>query len=282
MRWPLSPNFNKLISRTAYQGTPTFELPYNGLLNPGQKYYWHVRARSADHVWGPWSKTYAFSAIAPAVPVNVTANFNRDKRTVQLTWQNGKDGTQPVSYRIYGSEERGFTAHDERYEYNDGLQGTQWAAANLLLETHSAKESMSLPETLWRPNYRVVAVDGKGRLSGPSAFAELSHPLIATSQLPNAVESQFYKTQVATSASIGHLVSADENGKSYQMKFRNGDELAFEMTGAPAGLTIDTLGVISGFVGDAKPAKYDVTIRVKNSRKGTSDSVTLPLTVVGK
>ena len=43
MRWPLSSNFNKLISRTAYQGTPTFELPYVGLLNPGQKYYWHVR-----------------------------------------------------------------------------------------------------------------------------------------------------------------------------------------------------------------------------------------------
>jgi len=282
MRWPLSPNFNKLISRTAYQGTPTFELPYIGLLNPGQKYYWHVRARSADQVWGPWSKTYMFSAIAPAVPLDVTANFDRANRTVQLSWQNGKNGTQPVSYRIYGSEERGFTAHDNRYEFNDGLKGTQWAAANLLIETHSPKGSISLPEALWRPYYRVVAVDGKGRSSGPSALAELSHPLIATSQLPNAIESQFYKTQIATSASIGHLVSADENGKSYQMKFRYGDELAFEMTGAPAGLTIDNHGVISGFIGDAKPAKYEVTIRVKNSRNGAADSVTLPLTVVGK
>jgi len=152
----------------------------------------------------------------------------------------------------------------------------------LLIETHSPKGSISLPEALWRPYYRVVAVDGKGRSSGPSALAELSHPLIATSQLPNAIESQFYKTQIATSASIGHLVSADENGKSYQMKFRYGDELAFEMTGAPAGLTIDNHGVISGFIGDAKPAKYEVTIRVKNSRNGAADSVTLPLTVVGK
>jgi hypothetical protein len=282
MRWPLSPNFNKLISRTAYQGTPTFELPYVGLLNPGQKYYWHVRARSVDHVWGPWSKTYMFSAIAPAVPVDVTANFERANRTVQLTWQTGKDGSQPVSYRIYGSEERGFTAHDDRYEYNDGLEGTQRAAANLLLETHSTQLSVSLPETLWRPYYRVIAVDGKGRLSGPSALSELSHPLIATSQLPNATESQFYKTQIVTSASIGHLVSADENGKSYQMKFRSGDELAFDMTGAPAGLSIDSQGVISGFVGDAKTTKYEVTINVKNSRNGAADSVTLPLTVVEK
>ncbi|MES2223125.1 MAG: Ig domain-containing protein [Acidobacteriota bacterium] len=282
MRWPLSPNFNKLIGRTAYQGTPSFELPYVGLLNPGQKYHWHVRARSADHVWGPWSKTYSFSAMAPAVPVDVAAAFDRASRTVQLTWQSGNGGTQPVSYRIYGSEERGFTTNDNRYEYNDGLAGTQWAAANLLLETHSRKGAIALPGALWRPYYRVVAVDGKGRLSGSSAMAELAHPLIATRQLPNAIGSQFYKTQIATSASIGHLVSADENGKSYQMKFRSGDELAFEMSGAPAGLTIDDHGVISGFVGDAKPAEYQVTIRVKDSRKGQSDSVTLPLTVIGK
>jgi hypothetical protein len=282
MRWPMSPNFNKLISRTANQGTPTFELPYIGLLNPGQKYYWHVRARSADYVWGPWSKTYLFSADAPAVPVDVTANFNRADRTVQLTWQAGKDGAQPVAYRIYGSEERGFTAHDHRYPYNGGLQGTQWAPANLLLETHNTNGSVSLPETLWRPYYRVVAVDGKGRLSGPSVLTELSHPLIATDQLPNAIESQFYKAQIVTSASVGHLVSADENGKSYQMKFRTGDDLAFDMTGAPAGLSIDNHGVISGFVGDAKPAKYEVTIHMKNSKNGAGDSVTLPLTVVGK
>jgi hypothetical protein len=52
------------------------------------------------------------------------------------------------------------------------------------------------------------------------------------------------------------------------------------MTGAPVGLTIDNHGVISGFVGDGKPAKYDVTIRVKDTGQGASDSVTRPLTVV--
>ena len=166
MRWPLSSNFNKLISRTANQGTPAFELPYVGLLNPSQKYYWHVRARSADHVWGPWSKTYEFSAIAPAVPVDVTANLNRAVRTVQLDWQAGEMARSLFRYRIYGSEERGFTAHDERYEFNDGLEGTQWAAANLLIEAPGSKQMILLPQALWRPYYRVVAVDGKGRLSG--------------------------------------------------------------------------------------------------------------------
>lgn len=282
MRWPLSPNFNKLISRTAYQGTPTFELPYIGLLNPGQKYYWHVRARSQDHVWGPWSKTYEFSAVAPAVPVEVKANFNRADRTVQLAWQRGNHGTSPVIYRIYGSEERGFTADDNRYQYNDGLQGTQWAPANLLLELHSAKESVSLPHSLWRPYYRVVAVDREGRVSGPSAQAELDHPLIVTTELPVAVRSRFYQARIATSASIGHLVSADENGKSYQMKFREGDDLVFQMTGAPAGLSIDGHGVISGFIEDPKQAKYELTIGVKNSGNGAGDSIQLPLTIAAK
>ena len=98
---------------------------------------------------------------------------------------------------------------------------------------------------------------------------------------PNAVASQPYKVQIVTSASIGHLVSADENGKSYQMKFRTGDDLTFDMSGAPAGFSIDNHGIISGSVGEAKPGKYNVIIDVK-SEKGAADSVTLPLTVVGK
>ncbi len=282
MRWPLSPNFHKLISRTAFQGTSSFELPYIGLLNPGQKYYWHVRARSQDNVWGPWSKTYSFSAVAPAVPLDATAKFDRANRVAQLTWQRGNNGAAPVRFRIYGSEERGFTANDHPYEYNDGLKGTQRASANLLLETTGANESVRIPEKLWRPYYRVVAIDREGRMSGPSAIAELSHPLIAATQLPPATRSRFYQATVATSASIGHLVSADENGKPYQMRFRAGDDLVFHMTGAPAGLSIDSNGVISGFVGDVKQNRYDVTIVIQNKTDGDSDSVKLALPITEK
>ncbi len=282
MRWPLSSNFRKLISRTAYRGTSTFELPDVGLLNPGQKYYWHIRARSQDNVWGPWSRTYSFSAIAPAVPVDVTARFDRTHRTVQLTWQSGNHGTAPMDFRIYGSEERGFTANDNSYKYNDGLKGTQQAPANLLLETKEASRSISLPEELWRPYYRVVAVDREGRVSGPSAMGELTHPLIATTQLPTAIRSRFYQAQITTSASIGHLVSADENGLPYQLRFRTGDDLVFHMTGAPAGLSIDANGVISGFIGDAGQDKYVLAIEVLSKTNGARDSVNLVLPVTGK
>jgi hypothetical protein len=36
-RWVLSPNFDKLLSRTADRGKARFALPYAGLLNPGQR-----------------------------------------------------------------------------------------------------------------------------------------------------------------------------------------------------------------------------------------------------
>lgn len=282
MRWPLSPNFHKLISRTAQQGTSSYILPDIGLLNPGQKYYWRVRARSAQGVWGPWSKAAEFSVIAPAVPVSTTAGFDAAQRIVTLQWQRGENGTAPVRYKIYGSDERGFTAHDQPYLRNDGLAGNQMTAANLLLETTRPVTSITLPQNLWRPYYRIVAIDKQGRPSGPSVQAELQHPLIAATELPPTILNHAYQFTVPVSASIGHLVSADENGLPYQMKFRYGDDLVFHMTGAPDGLTIDNHGVISGFVGNASRERYSVTLTVENKTNGVRDSVTLPLIVMHK
>jgi hypothetical protein len=277
MRWPLSPNFHKLISRTAERGTASFKLPYVGLLNPGQTYYWQVRARSEQGVWGPWSKVYSFKAEAPAVPVDVKADFDTSNRTVHLTWQRGAKGTKPVKYLIYGSKEMGFTAHNHAYKYFDGGEGIQEFPANLLLETKNATTSIQIPNRLWRPFYRVVAVDGKGRVSGPSAQGRMLRPLIATTKLPEANRNRFYKAQVASSASIGDLTSTD----NYQMKFREGADLAYNLTGAPEGLSISKDGVMSGFIGSGAKSKYDLTIQVTDKTDGKSDTVHLVLPVKG-
>ena len=42
MRWPLSTNFDKLISRTADKGKAQYSLPSAGLLTPDKVYYWHT------------------------------------------------------------------------------------------------------------------------------------------------------------------------------------------------------------------------------------------------
>ena len=41
---------------------PQYTLSEPGLLTPDTKYYWHVRAMDAKGVWGPWSRTFSFTA----------------------------------------------------------------------------------------------------------------------------------------------------------------------------------------------------------------------------
>lgn len=274
MRWPLSPNFHKLISRTAGRGTASYAIPYLGLINPSQTYYWRVRARSADGVWGPWSKAFTFSAAAPAVPVRVAARLDAPARAASLEWKAGEGGSRPVRFRIYGSAERGFTASARPYQYPAGLEGIRNSPSNLLMETSAT--SVTLAPELWRAHYRVAAVDAAGHESGPSAMAKLPHPLLAATDLPSAVSGRFYEAAVRVAASIGHLVSANENGKAYQMRFRGGDELRFELSGAPEWLAIDgKSGVLSGFVPPGAAGRHQFTVRL-----ASGDEVKLALEVL--
>ncbi|MCW5979305.1 MAG: hypothetical protein KIT09_14615 [Bryobacteraceae bacterium] len=280
MRWTLSPNFRKLISRTANRSSASYTLPYKGLLNPDATYHWRVRARSAEGVWGPWSKTYSFRVSAPAVPVNVAARFDALSRKAALSWEPGDSTVKPARFRVYGSAERGFSASDAPFVYFAGMDGMKNAPPNLLLETAAPVHSVDLPANLWRAYYRVAAVDAEGRESGPSDQAELAHPLIVTGSLPEGRAAAFYQARVDASRSIGHLTSADENGKAYQMKFRGGDELEFEMSGGPRGVEIDRkTGVISGFLPAGTAGSYDVRARVSNVDGKHPDSVTLKLIV---
>jgi hypothetical protein len=52
MRWPMSPNFDKYISRTPDKGKTCYTLARPGLLRHGTTYYWHVKAKDSNGVWG--------------------------------------------------------------------------------------------------------------------------------------------------------------------------------------------------------------------------------------
>jgi len=97
--------------------------------------------------------------------------------------------------------------------------------------------------------------------------------------LPTAQLHRFYQARIQTSASIGHLVSADEDGKSYQLRFRTGDDLVFTLNGAPDGLSIDNSGLISGFIQSAQNRDYSLTVTVKNKTNGATDSAKLLLKI---
>lgn len=281
LRYPLSSNFEKLISRTVNRGTATYQLPTTGLLNPGQTYYWRVRARSEQGVWGPWSKVFSFIPQAPAVPVGIAAHFDSATRKVTLEWRTVGGGTAPVRYLIYGSAERGFTPHDTSYTYDAGADGIKTALPNLLTETRGPVRSLVLPTDLWRAYYRVVAVDSEGWYSGPSAECDLVHPLIMSSTLPTAKADEYYQAHIEVSRSIGDLVSTDfPNGEPYNIRFRNADELMLEVSGAPPGIRLSgETGVLAGFMPGNAVGRYRLNLKVTDKRTGKTDTVMLPLTV---
>lgn len=280
-RWTLSPNFHKLVSKTLSRGTASLALPWPGLLNPDCPYFWRVRARSSQGVWGSWSETFSFRIAAPAVPVSVQAHFDPASRSARLSWQPGALGTSPVRYRIYGSAERGFAPSDTAYRYDAGLDGMKSSPPNLLCETAGPATELELPAQLWRPWLRVAAVDAEGRESGVSTQAELAHPLITTAELPAGVCSTLYRARVEVSSSIGHLVSLDENGKAYQMRFRSGDSLLFQLAGAPESVRIDPhSGLISGYLPAGSAGEYGLTVKVRDLARVFEDEKKLVLRVV--
>jgi len=59
-RWCVCPTFDRYVSRTGYAGKTRWQPQFGGLLNPGEPYYWRVRARNAKGVWGTWSRVCAF------------------------------------------------------------------------------------------------------------------------------------------------------------------------------------------------------------------------------
>ena len=152
MRWPLSPTFDRTISLTPSKGKAEWAVPSVGLFNPGEDYWWRVRAKDSHGAWGPWSRPFAFRCAAPAVPVNVKVIMDgQGSRPVAITWEDGAKGretTKPATYRIYGSNEQGFTASDAEYVVRMGHgfcqtmkdYGAKTKAAPVLRQRQNARE----------------------------------------------------------------------------------------------------------------------------------------------
>jgi hypothetical protein len=216
MRWPLSPNFRKLISRTADRGTARYTLPYEGLLTPDRPYFWRVRAKDEKGVWGPWSRTWRFTPRGPLPPVDLVLEFDARLGRGNLRWKRCPGGRAPAKYRVYGSDEEGFTASDTDYDVMDYFAG-DWrrarlnrrSSSNFVAETDGTELTV-LGEGLRIPSankafYRVVAVDARGRRSWSSDFAEAPRPLIYTAPVAAARVGQPWRYQAATIKSLGDL-----------------------------------------------------------------------------
>lgn len=289
MRWPLSPNFDKLISKTASRGKAEWIAPCIGLLNPDTDYYWRVRAKNANGVWGPWSEVSSFKCAAPGVPINVRAIVDENAGTVVLTWEANPRGRRPVMFRIYGSNEKGFTVSDTEYmvvigrgfckdidEFNSKAdipsRNAVKTPSNFMTATNEISLMVVGPE-LSLPNanrafYRVVAVDENGNESGASDYADFPRPFIY-SRLPEKVKAGTLLThEPGLITSIGDLKCK----QGYKAAFWDKEYLSFSLIRAPQWLKINPqTGKISGTAGVNDLGKHEVILQVTNSKGSVTD-----------
>jgi hypothetical protein len=264
MKWPLSTNFYRLISRTADRGKAQYTLPYVGLLTPDRTYFWHVRAKDEKGVWGPWGKTWKFTPRGPTPPVDLAVDFDEKKGTGILRWKPGAVGRKPVKYRVYGSDEKGFSASDEPYPLSVGIskEVPSPSPANFLAEV-TGPELAVLGRDVAFPNanrayYRVVAVDDQGNRSGPSDYTVAPRPFIYTKPAEKAKVGSEYRYPAAAIRSLGDLRMRTVDGRDVT-SFWDVEHPKFTLLRAPAWLKIDEkTGVLSG-VPDAS-GKAEVTL----------------------
>jgi hypothetical protein len=271
MSWPLSPNFYKLISRTADRGKSQYTLPRAGLLAVDRKYYWRVRAKNDKGVWGPWSATWSFTPRGPASPTDVTLVINRDRGTGILRWKPNPTGGKPAKYRIYGSDEKGFTISDVPYKAIVGVSKVVSAnrPANYVMEV-LATEAAVIGAAIHLPNanrayYRVVAVDAKGNRSGPSNFAEVTRPILWSRPVTAAKVGSEYRYALAAIRSLGDLRTRVVDGKE-TMNYWDIENPRFALQKGPRWLKIDErTGVLSGV--PKSPGKVVITVTASIDRE---------------
>ncbi len=229
MRWPLSPTFDRLVSKTNYVGQTRWKPESNGLLNPDQYYYWRVRAKNTNGIWGQWSEVKQFQVSIPGIPTDLKLTIEESR--VYLSWKNSNEGTMPILYKIYGSNEKGFSSNDESYKhyigqgYCSSVEQCYWNKASNFEEqvapnyynSTSSTSTQIVGQNLQLNNanksfYRVVAVDKNGIESGPSDYIEVPSPFVYS--IPGlAISGENYNYEIKSTVSIGNLTWPDGVGE---------------------------------------------------------------------
>jgi hypothetical protein len=210
------------------------------------------------------------------VPLDPALEVDRDARTAVLRWRDNPRGAEPVRFKVYGSDEQGFTVSDEPYDVYVGNQepekGWQQFPANLMAETEAQSLQVMGADVEHsnanRAFYRVVAVDANGVESGPSDFVALPRPLIVTEPPEQVAAGGQFRYEPATIRSIGDLRCRRIDGNPYNASFWDVEHPAWALADAPEWLSIDAAtGVITGTT-SAQAGEFDVAVHVSTEDVG--------------
>ena len=296
MRWPLSMGFYKLISRTADVD--------QGKGKDGQR---------QGHRQGPVHLVSAGPADArPAVllaragdgrqgrvgAVEQDLELHRPRpgvsaeRDPRLRPGQGRGdspleanpvGTSPVKYRVYGSDEKGFTIADKTFQSTVGVTKEEmaawnpWFPANFIAETTATElavmgREVDLPAAN-KTYYRVVAVDEQGKRSGPSDYAAGPRPVIYSKPVLAAKVGAEYRYQVRANRSLGDL-SARMKGGNQVSGYFDIEKPKFALEQGPAWLKIDhATGVLSGTPDAAGKVEVAVTATIDREVRKLDEKV---------
>jgi len=177
-------------------------------------------------------------------------------RSGTLRWKANPVGNRPVKYRVYGSNEKGFTIADQRYQSVVGVTKKEmadwnpWFPANFIAETAETELAVLGGEAdLSAANktyYRVVAIDELGKRSGPSDYAAAPRPVIYSKPVAMARVGDEYRYQALANSSLGDLSSRMVDGRQVSGYF-DIEKPRFALSQGPAWLRIDgTTGLLSG------------------------------------
>jgi hypothetical protein len=256
LAWPLSSNFEKVLSNTANRGGARYRTPSAGLLTPGTKYYWHVRARNDQGVWGPWSRTWSFTTAGPAAPLDL-----RLEQGV-LRWKPDSCGRTPARYRVYASDEKGFSVSDEPTAISVGRSKelSSRSPASFVAETDQTQLIVLGPGAANKAYYRVVALDDPGTRSGPSDYAAAPRPFFTSEPRSEARLGVAYRSQVSVIRSLGDLRLQWVDGEELS-SFWDIEKPLFTLQQGPSWLRVDERTGALGGVPDVK-GTFEVAISV--------------------
>src|SRR5207253_5019807 len=102
------------------------------------------RAKDEKGVWGPWSSTWSFTPRGSSSPVEVTLAFDPDRSVGTLRWKPDPAGRKPAKYRIYGSDEKGFSVSDEPFKVVVGAskEVPSMCPANFVMEVAATEAAV--------------------------------------------------------------------------------------------------------------------------------------------